>query len=233
MTTIIDFNDQLNEQGIRLIVVPVPSKVSAIYQNPTNMLIKELQNKNINVINLYPFLCEQHYLNSDTHWNTDGIRVAAEKIASNLGFSDNVTGKEIELNRNGDIISMMDNPIIEQIIGPEQTTCEQFELTDGGEVLFIGDSYLRIFEQDEPGGAGLISHVGSYLGYRPKSIINDGGGSTLVRQRLAAEPILLLGIRTVVWVFADRDIRFGIDGWQRVIIKPRKQDVGDLLEKRL
>ena len=81
-------------------------------------------------------------------------------------------------------------------------------------VLVLGDSFLRIFERDEPGSGGFVAHLACYLGSGLSSIINDGGASTLVRQQLARKPALLEGKRVVVWEFVERDIRFGTEGWQ-------------------
>jgi len=213
---ITDFDNQLNDLDIELIVIPIPSKASTIRPNHTEALVEKLRSNGVEVIS--PPLRYDSYLEHDTHWNTDGIRETAKIIANRLGATRTITGNNIELERYGDIIEMLDNSTIKQLVGTEHVNCEQFKLPSGNGILFIGDSYLRIFESDKPGDAGLISHVGSYLGYRPTSIINDGGGSTLVRQRLALKPKLLDNIKVVIWVFADRDIRFGIDGWQQITI---------------
>ena len=84
------------------------------------------------------------------------------------------------------------------------------------EVLILGDSFLRIYEQDEPRAAGFIAHVARELGRPLTSIVNDGGASTLVRQELARRPALLMNKKLVIWEFAERDIRYGTEGWQIV-----------------
>jgi hypothetical protein len=48
------------------------------------------------------------------------------------------------------------------------------------------------------------------------SIINDGGGSTLARQELSRRAAWLANKKVVIWEFAERDIRLGTEGWQRV-----------------
>jgi hypothetical protein len=83
-------------------------------------------------------------------------------------------------------------------------------------VLVLGDSFLRIYQRDEPGSAGFVSHLARELKMPLSSIINDGGGSTLVRQELYRKPDLLKGKKVVVWEFTERDIRFGVEGWQNV-----------------
>ena len=78
----------------------------------------------------------------------------------------------------------------------------------------MGDSFLRIYQQDEPGSAGFIAHLAKELQQPLTSLVNDGGASTLVRQELYRRPALLRNKRVVVWEFVDRDIRFGTEGWQ-------------------
>ena len=83
-------------------------------------------------------------------------------------------------------------------------------------VLVLGDSFLRIFERDEPGSGGFVAHLAHNLGFGLTSIVSDGGASTLVRQQLSRKPALLKGKKVVIWEFVERDIRFGTEGWQRV-----------------
>jgi hypothetical protein len=80
----------------------------------------------------------------------------------------------------------------------------------------LGDSFARIYETDAPRAAGLSAHLSYRLGRSIDSIINDGGASTLVRQELARKPKSLRGKKIVIWEFAERDIRYGTEGWQRV-----------------
>ena len=83
-----------------------------------------------------------------------------------------------------------------------------------GRVLVLGDSFLRIYESDEPRGAGFIAHLARGLRQPVASIVNDGGASTLVRQELARRPQLLNGKSVVIWEFVERDLRFGTEGWK-------------------
>ena len=78
----------------------------------------------------------------------------------------------------------------------------------------LGDSFLRIYEHDEPHSGGFVAHLAYHLGFGLTSIVNDGGASTLVRQQLARRPDLLEGKKVVIWEFVERDIRFGTEGWQ-------------------
>jgi hypothetical protein len=80
----------------------------------------------------------------------------------------------------------------------------------------LGDSFARIFEQDEPGQAGLIAHLAALLQQHLAAIVNDGGASTLVRQQLARQPELLKGKKLVIWEFVERDICQATEGWQQI-----------------
>jgi hypothetical protein len=83
----------------------------------------------------------------------------------------------------------------------------------GSPVLWLGDSFSRIYQTDAPGSAGIIAQVAYRLGRPLASIVNDGGASTVVRQQLARRPELLQGKKLVVWTFVERDLRFGAKGW--------------------
>ena len=98
----------------------------------------------------------------------------------------------------------------------EAGTREPYHDSPESEVLVLGDSFLRIYQHDEPGSAGFIAHLARELGQPLTAIVNDGGGSTLVRQALSRRPALLMNKRLVIWEFAERDIRYGTEGWQIV-----------------
>ena len=80
-------------------------------------------------------------------------------------------------------------------------------------VLWLGDSFSRIYQTDAPGSAGVIAHVAYRLNRPLASIVNDGGASTVVRQQLGRRADLLEGKKLVVWTFVERDLRFGSKGW--------------------
>ncbi len=172
------------------------------------------------------------YLAQDTHWSPEGARVAAGAVARRVLDGGTVNRGErayversITVRRHGDLLQMLHVPQIERALEPASLACQQVIQSDTGtpyrdapesEVLILGDSFLRIYEQDEPGAAGFIAHVARELGQPLTSIVNDGGASTLVRQSLAHRPTLLLNKRLVIWEFAERDIRYGTEGWQIV-----------------
>jgi SGNH hydrolase-like domain, acetyltransferase AlgX len=172
------------------------------------------------------------YLVQDSHWSPEGARVAAQAVARRVLDGGTVkrgdhayVERPITVRRHGDLVEMLHVPQIEHAVKPEGLNCLQVVQSDSGtpyqdtpesEVLVLGDSFLRIYEQDEPGTAGFIAHLARELGRPLTSIVNDGGASTLVRQELAHRPTLLLNKKVVIWEFAEREIRFGTEGWQIV-----------------
>jgi hypothetical protein len=119
------------------------------------------------------------------------------------------------------------SPGIEQRIAPETIACTQIVRRDtralytddpASDVLVLGDSFLRIYQQHEPGSAGFVAHLARTLGRPLASIINDGGASTLVRQELFRRLQLLAHAKVVVWEFVERDLRLGTEGWQIIAI---------------
>jgi hypothetical protein len=172
------------------------------------------------------------YLAQDSHWSPEGARVAAVAVARRVLDGGTVNRgdhayveRPVTVRRHGDLVEMLQVPQIEHALEPESLACQRVVRSDTGtpyrdatesEVLILGDSFLRIYEKDEPGAAGFIAHVARELGRPLTSIVNDGGASTLVRQELARRPTLLTNKRLVIWEFAERDIRYGTEGWKIV-----------------
>ncbi|MHB8955514.1 MAG: alginate O-acetyltransferase AlgX-related protein [Pirellulaceae bacterium] len=213
----------------------------------TRQLLSDLERAEVEVVNLWEVYhafkqdpanarAEPLYLKQDSHWSPSGVECAAKSVAARIldrrwviaGTTDYVR-RPAPVARRGDLVRMLQVPAIEQRTPPENIFCRQIVRRDSqqpyeddpdSQVLVIGDSFLRIFEQDEPGAAGFISHLARELRQPLSSLVNDGGASTLVRQELFRRPALLRNTRVVVWEFVERDIRFGIEGWQGVPLPP-------------
>jgi hypothetical protein len=172
------------------------------------------------------------YLTQDTHWSPEGARLAASAVARRVidGGAINrghhvYVERPVRVRRLGDLVEMLQVPQIERALEPESLVCQQVVQRDSAapyrdapnsEVLVLGDSFLRVYEQDEPEAAGFIAHLARELGQPLTAVVNDGGASTLVRQSLARRTALLSNKRLVIWEFAERDIRYGAEGWQIV-----------------
>ncbi len=176
------------------------------------------------------------YLAQDSHWSPAGVACAARAVAQRIqqlgcvapGAVDYQV-KRLRLERLGDLLKMLQSPVLERTARPDIVTCEQVLLADSGApyrddvnspILVLGDSFLRIYETDEPGGAGFIAHLAKELRQPLAAIVNDGGASTLVRQELARRSGWLARKKLVIWEFVERDIRLGTEGWQPVRLPP-------------
>jgi hypothetical protein len=176
------------------------------------------------------------YLAPDSHWSPAGVALTARTVARRLGELGWVQPGAVEYRDNampverlGDIVRMLQAPYLERRAAPERVPCVRVVRSDTAQpyqddmnsgILVLGDSFLRIYEQDEPGSAGLTAHLAKELKQPLTSLVSDGGASTLVRQELHRRPALLKNKRVVVWEFVERDIRLGTEGWQPVPLPP-------------
>jgi hypothetical protein len=213
-----DMHRQLGARGIRLVVMPVPVKPHPRgVRSPAMELLVELRRIGVETIDLFDQ--SRDYLKLDTHWTPATARAAAEFVAPLLGIEPGTSEySEIRVpaSRRGDLAQMLSirdrfplEPVEAlQVAGP---------LTDAlSPLLVLGDSFLRIYETDEPRGAGFIAHLARSLRRPVTAIVNDGGASTLVRQDLSRRSRLLEAKKVVLWEFVERDLRFGAEGWQKV-----------------
>jgi lysophospholipase L1-like esterase len=216
----------------------------------TLRLLSRLQDEGVEVMNLFDIFqshskdvlntsAEQLYLTQDTHWSPAGMKLAASSVANRLlqlGWTEkgasNYNLKPVNFSRLGDVLRMSQIRNIEERYIPEIITATQVinsmdnqPYTDDptSDILILGDSFLRIYERDEPKSGGFTAHLAHELRKPLGSIINDGGASTLVRQELYRKPDLLAGKKVVIWEFVERDIRFGTEGWQDVPLPDEKQ----------
>lgn len=179
----------------------------------------------------------QLYLKRDTHWTPQGMEIAADALAARI--KELVPGldaaegqgsapgprfalKDTTVMRWGDIAEMTKVPDRKKIWEDESVEANpvidlssQKPYKDDPEspILWLGDSFSRIYQTDAPGSAGVIAQVAYRLNRPLASIVNDGGASTVVRQQLSRRPELLKGKKLVVWTFVERDLRFGSKGW--------------------
>ena len=219
----------------------------ALISAPTQELLNRLRAAHVEVIDLFKEFGEARhrsssastsplYLAQDTHWSPDGVALAARAAARHLvdlGWMQpgqvDYGERSAPVQRLGDILRMLQVPLIERRVPPETVSCRQVIRQDNGEVykdgpdaqiLVLGDSFTRIYQQDEPGAAGFIAHLSKELKQPMMSLVNDGGGSTLVRQELRGRPAFLQDRKVVLWEFVERDIGLGIEGWKLVPLPP-------------
>ena len=205
--------------------------------SPTLMLLDSLKASGVDAVDLVTplrFAKQTHakdlYLHRDTHWSPVGVAAAAEMIAQHLLTLAPVSRRrdarkywwrDTTIERWGDICEMSALPKRREIWKTESVTASQvvdsalapYADSDTAAVLWLGDSYSRIYQTDEPKAAGIIAQVAKGIGQPMSSVVNDGGASTVVRRKLHQKADLLKHAKVVVWEFVERDIRFGDKGW--------------------
>jgi lysophospholipase L1-like esterase len=213
----------------------------------TRDVLARLKSANVECVDLFALFAEARtnpataraaplYLKQDSHWSPAGVALAARAVARRLvelGWAKPGTVEYHEraapVERLGDVVRMMQSARLERASVPERVACVQGIRSDTGQpyrdhedsgILLLGDSFLRIYEQDEPGAAGFTAHLAKELRQPLTSLVNDGGASTLVRQELHRRPALLQHKQVVVWEFVERDLRLGTEGWQLVPLPP-------------
>jgi hypothetical protein len=162
---------------------------------------------------------------------TESLRVAQAADSTGHAVVDTLAGepapryslKDTVVERWGDIAEMTKVPDRKKIWSNESVTATQVLDAKTGapyrddaqaSILWLGDSFSRIYQTDAPKSAGIIAHIAYNLKQPLASLVNDGGASTVVRQQLSRHGELLQGKKLVVWTFVERDLRFGSKGWQ-------------------
>jgi len=170
------------------------------------------------------------FLHTDTHWSPAGVDVAAGIVAAHLSRDPAIAARrdparyvsrDTLVERYGDIVEMSALPRRKEIWRTESVTAHRVFQADGkpyadsdsAAILWLGDSYTRIYQENTPNSAGIVAQVAKRLGQPLSSIAKDGGSSTVVRRLLKRQPELLVHAKVVVWEFVERDIRFGDKGW--------------------
>jgi len=208
----------------------------------TRELLQRLKAADVEVIDLFDTFAAAKaaatpsspalYLAQDTHWSPAGLEIAARAVAQRLlekGWVDKgnyaYAVVPAPIPRLGDVLRMLQVPQLEAQTQPELVPCQRvtqsnstqpYHDSEDSGILVMGDSFLRIYETDEPGSAGFIAHLARELRQPVTSLVNDGGASTLVRQELSRRPALLANKKVVLWEFVERDIRLGEEGWQQI-----------------
>ena len=209
LPAILDFNQQLKDRGISLIVVPVPPKAEIYPEKVASDLpassgdpdpalaafYDELRKNSVDVLDLAPTFrahkAGEHgpvFCKTDTHWSGAGCVLAAEAIADEvhktlppLKKSDAFEWKEISID--GDLGSMLDastkKPGTEKIFVRQGK--EATAPNPDSPVLLLGDSHTLVFHDFLAERAGLLDQLAVELGTVPDRIAIRGSGATPVR----------------------------------------------------
>jgi alginate O-acetyltransferase complex protein AlgJ len=242
---IIDFNQQLQKAGIRLLVVPVPGK-AAIYpdklaaglQPPTTLpfpadsdFCARLRSNGVPVLDLADTFHQNRdkgatlYCKTDSHWSPEGIRIAASEISKNLSDlsgsqsspSIPMTNSPQSLTFRGDL-SPTNGSTETIILNSVSSEGHPVTVSRSSPVLLLGDSHNLVFHSGgdmHAEGAGLPDQLALTLGFPVDLVAVMGSGATAARWSLARRHDNLAGKKIVIWCFTARDLTEG-GRWDKV-----------------
>ncbi len=175
------FAEMLANEGIELIVVPVPDKAAvypdklvaelapdALADGPHEDFVSRLQEAGVTVVDLAPEFRAMRasgtapFARQDSHWSPAGMEFAVKAVADELAGADwldeeaegkAVTG-EAEVSALGDLVTMGELEGYE----PEVFSITRVEAQEGSveddesPVVLIGDSHLLVYHQPINGG---------------------------------------------------------------------------------
>ena len=209
------FANQLDNFGVRLILVSVPSK-AMIYPEKINhniegpishpdakRLVSELNSlPNLDVLDLTKSLFnlkkeKKVFLKQDTHWTPEAMEEAAKIIAGHIKSLGITTNKPNLNSRNkeerkayGDLVEKIN--IWDGAFNQESVIAKPIKGNTrdrNSEIILLGDSFTNIYSIDQGLGwgnnAGLPEHIASNIGTPIDVISINGGGATEVRKKLA------------------------------------------------
>lgn len=202
-----DFAGKLKERGIRLLLVPIPTKAMAYPEGlgasvstalPTDYedVLRELEGSDVEVVDLLPLLAKEgSYLKQDTHWTPATMRRAAETIARRIASPADTVPSEgmgrltsVTRSHHGDLVGMLGEGSGKESFTPESALLEPVIETETGALLpfspdasivILGDSFVNIFE--DPG-----------LGFSEEGETRIGAGFASHLSRVLGESVELI-----------------------------------------
>ena len=242
-----DLDQQLKKLGIRLIVVPIPAKVTihpeffderlagATTSSPEAAFYEALRAKGVEVIDLTPDFAGSKdqgplYCARDSHWNGRAIVLAAQKLAAALkGIAQNrveLEAREEQIEIQGDLGGEKEKVTL-RFVNPKGQTA-RLEPDRASPVLVLGDSYVLVFHDGgdmHASGAGFPDQLAFEL-RAPVDVLGvRGSGATPARVSLArrarANPGYLPGKKVIIWCFGVRELTQA-ETWKPVpLLKPQ------------
>lgn len=237
---LVDFNTQLNNLGIKLILVPVPPK-EAFY--PTAGLqpgeamtylapyYEELRAKGLNVLDLSKvFLdrcAENVYCKTDAHWSPAGISLAAAEVAKFIKERGKTPfeSTQTEITISGDLAKSLNatEPIKENIT---INSVRGNALSETSPVLVLGDSHTLVFSTGDDmlaENAGFCEILAQQLQMPVERIGVKGSAATIVRinlyRKAVKNPEWLKNKQYIIYIFSCREFTEAVSGWAKVPIQ--------------
>jgi len=245
LEAIVDFHQQLQKAGIRLLVVPVPAK-AAIYpdkltiglQPPASLpftadsdFCAQLRSNGVTVLDLADTFHQNRdkgaplYCKTDSHWSPEGIRIAASEISKNLTDlsgsqsdpSTPMTNSPQSLTFRGDL-SPTNGSTETVTLNSISSEGHPVIVSRSSPVLLLGDSHNLVFHSGgdmHAVGAGLPDQLAQALGFPVDLVAVMGSGATAARRSLARRHDNLAGKKVVIWCFTARELTEG-GRWDKV-----------------
>ncbi|MEM7600750.1 MAG: hypothetical protein AAF357_04980, partial [Verrucomicrobiota bacterium] len=177
-----DFVRQLEERGIELVLVPVPTKAMAVSVDGESRemapayydeLLGDLQEIGVEVIDLMPLLSQPgSYLRQDTHWTPAAMEKSAFMVAEHLGGVEKLSLaiKSVNEVMSGDLVSMLFDDDLQTLYPRESVILNRVKGWNGGKLnasdpgaswVLLGDSFVNVFDDPTLGfldleDAGLL-----------------------------------------------------------------------------
>lgn len=234
---IVDFNNQLKEIGVKLILVPVPPKAdiapfgglkkgdAMVYLKP---FYKELREKGIEVMDLSRAFENSEvsvYCKQDAHWNPEGIRLAVSELVKLMKFGKGDKKFDIEdqkISIVGDLMRSLDkNAKPSEKITIHTVRSNVF--SQSSPVLVLGDSHTLVFSS---GGdmlaenSGFCENLAAVLCMPVERIAVKGSAASTVRVNLyrkaSKNAAWIKGKKFVIWCFSAREFTESKSGWPKV-----------------
>ncbi|MFN0128494.1 MAG: alginate O-acetyltransferase AlgX-related protein [Verrucomicrobiales bacterium] len=245
-----EFAAQLQERGIRLILVPVPDKASLSRRQLVFITAPLARRRHPDWTQFVAALGDAvevvdidlpvPYLPDDTHWEPAGARAAAKVVAAlwrNQAVDPPEPSGLTTVSAQGDLVASLGLTV--EATSAWRTTIRVPATTPvasdpNATVVLLGDSNVNMY--DDPNlpfhhpGAGFGSWFAASLDQPIHVIALNGGGATQVRQRFAALPDdVVRSKKSVIWVLAERDLFMdpavaraqGVE-WKRVAFNPNR-----------
>ena len=245
LPAIVDFHRQLQGIGIRLVLLPLPSKATVrnnagepVVNEGYNEFLRILESEHlIDVVDVAPLLVEMSaegpspFLRGDSHWSPEGMARIARLVAERTSVQLPTTSYETvdrKLSLTGDL---------GRFRGPEyeDTITTRMVLESNGQLwkprphapyLLLGDSFTEIYSKPDNGwgkGAGFAESLSLEMGAPVDCLSTAHDGAFKTRETLMKHPERLANKSVVVWQFAMRELSFG--DWRLLDIPPVKDQL--------
>lgn len=231
-----DFHKNLSALGIKLIVLPVPPKMSAApyggitavgamqYLRP---FYQELRASGLNVLDISNGFSDngsRFFCRTDAHWSPEGIALAVELL-----------GKEITIRGKTDFAAETVKSVVfgdlAKSLNPASPEKEELMLSvvkgraidESSPVLLLGDSHTLIFSAGEDmlaENAGLAEMLAAKLKMPVDRIGVRGSAATAVRinlfRKAARNRDWIKNKKYVIYCFSCREFTEASSGWVKV-----------------